>query len=243
MSKPSKCEDDRGDTYKDVQVFPSVPRRKKENQRFSTKELALISVLTSLWIVSQLYLGPVISQTTRVYGVTQRVMGWFLMLTLARLTGRFGRVTAMATIASLATRVIRMGSVYSLFVGFGYALGGLTFDLLYFFPIAKNLKGRSEKTYLLGISVFSGTVALIPYILFKFSVLGFYGFLVWIPLYAYNSIKSVTLNVLGTLIGISVLPQIEVWASKVRENHRQIDDQQGNRKSHQERVREAEKHS
>ena len=217
MSKPSKCEDECVDIHKDVQVFPSVPRRKKKNQRFSTKELALISVLTSLWIVSQLYLGPVISQTTNVHGAIQRVMGWFLMLTLARLTGKFGRVTAMATITSLATRVIRTGPVYSLFVGFGYALGGLTFDLLYFFPIAKNLKGRAEKTYLLGISVFSGTVALIPYILFKFSVLGFYGFLVWIPLYAYSSIKSVTLNVLGTLIGISILPQIEVWASKIKE--------------------------
>ena len=70
---------------------------------------------------------------------------------------------------------------------------------------------------MLGISVFSGTVALIPYILFKFSVLGFYGFLVWISLYAYTAIKNVALNVLGTLIAISVLPQIEVGASKIRE--------------------------
>lgn len=235
MSEPSKCEDDCGNIHKNDLAFPSALQSKRAHLRFSTKELALISVLTSLWIVSQLYLGPVISQTTQQHGVIQRVMGWFLMLTLARLTGKFGRVTAMATITSLATRAIRTGPVYSLFVGFGYALGGLTFDLLYFFPIAKNLKGRAEKTYLLGISVFSGTVALIPYILFKFSVLDFYVFLVWIPLYAYSSIKSVTLNVLGTLMGISVLPQIEVWASKVRENHRQIDDQQRNRKSHQEK--------
>jgi hypothetical protein len=142
----------------------------------------------------------------------------------------------MATITSLATRVIRMGRPYSWFVGFGYALGGLTFDLLYFFPIAKKFKGRAEKRYLLGISVFSGTVALIPYLLFMFSSLGFYEFLIWwIPFRAFNSVKSVVLNVLGTLIGISALPQIEVWASKIRENHRQIDSQQGNRKSHQEK--------
>jgi len=152
-------------------------------------------------------------------------MGWFLMLTLARLTGKFGRVTAMAAIVSLATRIIRMGPAYSWFVGLGYALGGLTFDFLYFFPIVKNLKGRAEKTYLLGISVFSGTVALIPYIFFKFSVLGFYGFLIWwIPLRAF----------VGTLTGISILPQIEVWASKVREIPK---------KASRERVRETEKHS
>jgi len=118
------------------------------------------------------------------------------MLTLAALTGKFDRVTAMATIASLATRIIRLGAPYSWFVGLGHAFGGLTFDLLYFFPIAK---------------------ALIPYILFNFSVLGFYGFLVWISLYAYTAIKNVALNVLGTLIAISVLPQIEVWASKIKE--------------------------
>jgi len=139
------------------------------------------------------------------------------MLTLAALTGKFDRVTAMATIASLATRIIRLGAPYSWFVGLGHAFGGLTFDLLYFFPIAKNPEGRAEKTYLLGMSVFSGTVALIPYILFNFSVLGFYGFLVWISLYAYTAIKNVALNVLGTLIAISVLPQIEVWASKIKE--------------------------
>jgi len=185
---------------------------------FNTKELALISVLSSLWIVLEIYLGPVISQITNVHGVIQRVVGWFLMLTLARLTGRFGRVTVMAAIASSATRIIRPGRIYALFVGFGYALGGLTFDLLYFLPIAKNLKGRAERTYLLGISMLSGSIALIPYLLFQLSVLGFYGFIVWIPLYTYNMVKSVALSIVGTLIGISVLPQIEVWALKIRES-------------------------
>jgi hypothetical protein len=217
MDETNMDKDSGGDTYKNDLVFPSTVQNKRAHLRFNTKELALISVLTSLWIVSQLYLSPVIFQITRQHGVTQRVMGWFLMLTLARLTGKFGRVTAMAAIASLATRIIRLGAPYSWFVGLGYALGGLTFDLLYFFPITKNLKWGTKRTYLLAISLVSGTIALIPYILFKFSVLEFYGFLVWISLYAYTAIKNVALNVLGTSIGISALPQIEVWASKIRE--------------------------
>jgi len=140
---------------------------------FSTKHLALISVLSSLWIVSEVYLGPVISRITPVHGVIQRVLGWFLMLVLARLSGRFGRVTAMAAIASSVTRIIRPGRIYALFVGFGYALGGFTFDLLYFFPLARNLKGKAEKTYFLGISTLSGAIALVPYLLFNLSLLGF----------------------------------------------------------------------
>jgi len=191
-------------------------------RRFSTKELALISVLSSLWIVSEIYLGPVISQITHVHGVIQRAVGWFLMLVLARLTERFGRVTTMAAIASSATRIIRPGPLYALFVGFGYALGGLTFDLLYFLPIAKSLKGRAERIYLLGISMLSGAIALIPYLLYRLSFLGFYGFLIWIPFYVPDMVKSVALSILGTLIGISVLPQIEIWTLKIRESGGEI---------------------
>ncbi len=221
MDETSMDGDGGGDTHRNDLVFPSTVQNKRANLRFNTKELALISVLTSLWIVSQLYLGPLISQTTGVHAVIQRVMGWFLMLTMAKLTGKFGRVTAMAAIASLATRIIRLGAPYSWFVGVGYALGGLTFDLLYFFPAAKNFEGNAEKIYLLGISMLSGTIAFIPYLLYNLLVLGFYGFLIGIPLYVYTAIKNVALSVLGTSIGISALPQIEVWASKIRENPRQ----------------------
>jgi len=190
-------------------------------RRFNTKELALISVLSSLWIVSEIYLGPVISQITHVHGVIQRVLGWFLMLVLARLTGKFGRVTTMAAIASSATRIIRPGRIYALFVGLGYALGGITFDLLYFLPIARSFKGEVKRTYLLSISLASGATALIPYLLFQLSLLGFYGFVAWIPLYTYDMIKSVALSILGTLIGISVLPKIESWAWKMSEGERE----------------------
>ena len=189
---------------------------------FSTKELALISVLSSLWVVSQIYLGPTISQLTQVHGAVQRVLGWLLMLTLAELTGKFGRATMMAAIASLASRIIRLGRIYSLFVGFGYALGGLAFDLLYFLPITEKLEGRKKKAYLLGISVVSGAVALIPYYLvYRLWVMSSEGFIIWISLNIPRMINSVVLNVLGTLIGISLIPQFEVLASKITVNRRE----------------------
>jgi hypothetical protein len=168
-----------------------------------------------MWIVMQIYLGPMIGQLTQIHGIIQRMFGWFLMLILAKLTGRFGRVTTMTIIASLATRIIRPGPIYSLFVGLGYAMGGFTFDLLYTFSF-DYLENRSLKIYLLGISIFSGIIAFIPYLLLKFSSLGFYGFTIWIPFYSISMLRSLILNVLGTSIGISILPQIEVWSSKVK---------------------------
>ncbi len=82
-------------------------------QTFETKELALISVFSSFWIVSEIYFGPMISQLTHIHGVIQRLIGWFLMLILAELTGRFGRVTAMVIAASIATRIIRPMRIYA----------------------------------------------------------------------------------------------------------------------------------
>jgi len=191
----------------------------RRNQKFSTKELALVSVLSSLWIVSQIYLGPVIGQLTQVHGVVQRFFGWFLMLILALLTGRFGRVTAMASITSLATRIIRPGQIYSLFVGLGYALGGLTFDLLFFLPKARRFGGNTARVYLLSISAVSAAVASIPYLLFKLWTLGYFGFMFWVPLYSYEMARSTVLSVLGTLVGISIAPKIEMWAPKIMENN------------------------
>jgi len=192
------------------------PPNQRRVRHFNSKELALTSVLTSLWIVSQLYLGQFIGQITQVHGVTQRMLGWFLMLALAELTRRFGRVTTMAAIASLATRIIRPGRLYSIFVGFGYALGGLTFDILYFFPPWK-LGRKGWSAYLLVIALVSGAVSFVPYLAFQFSMLGFHGFLVWIPYYFFSMVRSSALTVLGTVIGISVIPQIAVWRSRFDE--------------------------
>ena len=76
-----------------------------------------------------------------------------MMLVLAELTGKFGRVSTMASIVAIITRVIRRSaSLYVFVVGLGYALGGLTFDILFFLPVTNNLEGKKRKIYLLIIS-------------------------------------------------------------------------------------------
>jgi hypothetical protein len=172
---------------------------------FNSKELALIALFSSLWITSQIYLGPLIGRLTGEHGVIQRFLGWLLMLLIARLTGKFGRVTLMAAVASLATRIIRPGAIYSLFVGLGYALGGLTFDLLYFLPS----KDIQRKIFLLLISLVSSIVAGIPYMLYRLAFLSLYGFLMWLPFYMPDLIRSILLSVAGTLTGLFIAPKIE----------------------------------
>ncbi len=173
---------------------------------FSSKDLALVALFSSLWITSQIHLGPLIGGLTGEHGVIQRFLGWLLMLLMARLTGKFGRTTLMAAITSLATRIIRPGPLYALFVGLGYALGGLTFDLLYFLlPKAFGAK----RTYILIISLISGTIASIPYMFYRFAFLGFYGFLIWFPFYLPDLIKSILLSAAGTLTGLFISPKIE----------------------------------
>lgn len=167
-------------------------------------------MFSALWIAAQFTLGPVIGQITRVHGVIQRLVGWLLMLILAELTGRFGRVTFMTAAVSLTTRFIRRSaSVYPLLLGLGYALGGLLFDVLYFipFPGLKHLK--SNKFYVALASLVSGVSVLVPYYLFQISTLGVYVFIVRLPIHAYSLLKGVSLNILGTLIGLSVIPRIK----------------------------------
>lgn len=183
----------------------------------NTKEIALISVFSSVWVVSQIYLGPVIGQLTQVHGVINRLVGWLLMLVLAELTGKFGSVSIMATVAALATRIIRRStSLYALTIGLGYALAGLIFDILFSLSLSNNLAGRGRKAYLLGCSVVSGVVALTPYLIFQFSVLGLHGFLVLSPRYTYSLVKGVLLSFLGTFTGLFVLPRLEIWKSRIR---------------------------
>lgn len=171
-----------------------------------SKDLALIVVFSSLWVATQIYFGPMIGVLTGQHGVIQRFVGWFLMLLMARLTGRFGRVTMMAAITSLATRMIRPGQLYALFAGLGYALGGLTFDFLYFLPRG-DLKAK--KLYVLTVSLVSGIVASIPYMLYRLAFLGLFGFLIWLPLYLPDFARSVALSIAGALAGLLCLPRIE----------------------------------
>lgn len=79
----------------------------RDNLKFNAKDLAFISVFSAVWIVSQIFLGPWIGQITRQHGVINRLVGWLLMVVLAELTGRFGRVSLMSATAALATRIIR----------------------------------------------------------------------------------------------------------------------------------------
>ena len=183
----------------------------------NTKEIALISVFSSVWVVSQIYLGPVIGQLTQVHGVINRLVGWLLMLVLAELTGKFGSVSIMATVAALATRIIRRStSLYSLTIGLGYALAGLVFDILFFWSLSNNLRGRARKVYLLSCSVVSGVVALTPYLIYQFSMLGLLGFLALSPRYTYSLVKGILLSLMGTFTGLFILPRLETWKPRIR---------------------------
>jgi uncharacterized membrane protein YciS (DUF1049 family) len=55
-----------------------------------------------------------------------------LMLILANVSGVFGRVSIMALVASLGTRLIRLSPLTGIIVGVGYVLGGLIFDIMFF---------------------------------------------------------------------------------------------------------------
>jgi hypothetical protein len=100
-------------------------------------------------------------------------------------------------------------------MGVGYAFGGLTFDLLFFLPLAWRLTGRHRHGYLLLISGLSGTGAVVPYPLFKLVTMTSTAFLVWLPLYLPTAVTNVALNVLGTALGLSLLPLVLPWTQRV----------------------------
>ena len=182
------------------------------------REIALISMFSAVWIASQMYLGPMIGQLTTVHGVVQRFMGWFLLLIIAELTGRFGRASALATVAAFATRVIRRsGSLYIWVVAVGYTLGGVAFDALFFLPVTKRLHGANRSGYLIAASLISGILAIFPYILYKLLTLGLYPFLVWLPLYLSTPWIDVGLNVAGTTAALLVAPKIRIFSTMYRE--------------------------
>lgn len=178
-----------------------------------TRELALISVFSALWTVSQIYLGPVVGQITTIHGAVQRFMGWFLLLILAELSGRFGRATLLAAIASLATRIVRRsGSLYVWTVSLGYALGGAVFDALAFMPRTRRIRRFSRRGFLLVASLLSGVVASLPYLLYKLLSLGLIAFTVWLPVYVPRMLVNLGLNVLGTSTALLVRPQVRPFA-------------------------------
>lgn len=184
----------------------------------NTKEIALVSVFSAVWAAAQMSLGPIIGQITGIHGVIQNLVGWLLMLIVAELTGKFGRVSIMVAVAALATRMIRISpALYVWVVGLGYALGGLTFDLLFFIPIVNNFEGKGRKAYIVTISLISGVIANVPYVLFKLFTLLLPAFIIWFPTYVPLAVKDFVLNVLGALIGLSILPLIKPWRTRIRQ--------------------------
>ena len=177
-----------------------------------SQDVALISVFAALWIASQITLGPVIGSISlgpvSLHGTVNRVAGWMLMLVLADITGRFGRVTLMASVASLATRMIRLSALTGFIVGIGYALGGLVFDALIHGCIRGRLDRRSCWLGVVTVAVISGFMASVPYLFFKFMVLGMDAFLVLSPVYLLSTAKGIFFSVIGIMLGLSIIPRI-----------------------------------
>jgi len=177
------------------------------------KEIALIAIFASIWIAFQVSLGPIVGRfrlgPLSLHGVVNLIVGWFLMLVLAEICRKFGRVSVMAIIAAIGTRSVRVSLVEGLIVGAGYALGGILFDVFFFIPIINNLRGKKRDVYLLVISSITGLISLFPYLLLELSVLSIPAFIAKTPLYAYFALKSVIFSALGATLGLIILPQVK----------------------------------
>jgi len=177
------------------------------------KEIALIAIFASLWIAFQISLGPIVGRFRlgpfSLHGVVNLVVGWFLMLTLAEISRKFGRVSIMAIIAAIGTRSVRVQLIEGLIAGAGYALGGILFDMFFFMPVTNNLHGIRRYAYLLVISSISGLTVLFPYLLLELSVLSMPAFFAKTPLYAYSGVKNVIFSALGAALGLLVIPRVK----------------------------------
>ncbi len=178
-----------------------------------TRELALISILSALWIAAQFTLGPILGRFSlgpiSFHGVVNRVVGWMLMLILANVSGVFGRVSIMALVASLGTRLIRLSPLTGIIVGVGYALGGLIFDIMFFGLYTRKGKVRSGTIILLVASIISGTFTMAPYVIFKFLIFNTEAFIALTPVYAISTLKGTIFSVVGTIIGLSIIPRVK----------------------------------
>ena len=181
--------------------------------RIKTRELALISVFSALWVAAEVTLGPIIGKFPigpfSLHGVVNRLMGWLLMFVLAELTGKFGRVSIMASIAALVTRMFRRSpyAVGGLVIGVGYALGGLIFDLLFMYK-ANNLEGLKLKIYLLIAATISGVIASAPYVFYNLFALGVYPIILRSPIYVQSTVKGTVFSIFGVSIGLSFSSRI-----------------------------------
>jgi len=131
------------------------------------------------------------------------------MLILANGSGVFGRVSIMALVASLGTRLIRLSPLTGIIIGVGYALGGLIFDIMFFGLYTRKGKVRSGTIILLAASIISGTFTMAPYVIFKFLILNTEAFVALTPVYAISTLKGTIFSVVGTIIGLSIIPRVK----------------------------------
>lgn len=186
----------------------------------TTREIALVATFSSIWIASQVTLGPLIGRLSigpfSMHGAINRIVGWSLMLILAEFCSGFGRVSAMAAISALATRVVRASPLEAVAVGAGYAVGGLVFDSVVHVPILTPLRTKYPSKYLIMASLVSGTSAMVPYLLLNLLVLGSSAFLSLIPLYVYSTAKGTFLSLLGTVLGLTLSPRLRKFGQQLR---------------------------
>lgn len=176
-----------------------------------TKEFTLMVTLASLWIAAEVTLGPVIGRVSlgplSMHGAIQHVVGWLLMVVVAELTNRFGRVTFMTAIAAVGTRAIRISLIEGMLVGLGYVIAGFLFDLLYFILSLKSV--QKNRLPILLITVPTSIITLLPYLAFRYYLLGPIAFLVLIPSYIFSMAKNVVFSIFGVLLALSILPRVE----------------------------------
>ena len=177
-----------------------------------TKEITLISIFAAFWIIAETILGPVVGRFSlgpfTLHGVVNRIVGWMLMLILAKVTGRFGRITIMVLTASLATRLLRASALEALVVGVGYVFGGLLFDIIIFLPSLRNLQGKVGTVHVFSASFASGLTASAPYLLLSLFLVGPFGFAAASLIYTYSTVKGAVFSLLGTSVGLILLPRI-----------------------------------
>jgi hypothetical protein len=178
-------------------------------EKVTTRELALLSLFAALWIATQTIFGPILGQITfgpiSFHGTVNRLMGWLLMLLLAEITGKFGRVTLMASVVAMVTRLLRRSaSLYTVAVGIGYAFGGFVFDLLFFLPFLGSIDGKKRTLYIVFIAAISGAVAYCPYLIYKLATLGTVTFLITFPFYFQSMVMKIVFSIIGVLTGLSM---------------------------------------
>ena len=177
-----------------------------------TRELALAAIFSALWTALQLSLGHIIGRVSigpvSFHGTVNRIVGWLAMTVLAEYTVGFGKVTLMTAIAVTITRIQRANVFMGLIVGLGYVLAGVLFDLL------MNLRSSRGSRYYMLIAVITGFTAIVPYWLFKIYLLGFPGFLLTFPVYAYSAAKGIVLSFIGVGVGLTVNKALKMFQGK-----------------------------